>query len=63
MEDKYLPEQALRVALGQVARLYAEVATSGALWWLSASGSVSWSTWRTLTQLASTSCWPTPVGR
>ena len=24
IEDKYLPEQALRVALGQVARLYAE---------------------------------------
>src|SRR5215212_3941197 len=25
IEDKFLPEQALRVALGQVARLYAEV--------------------------------------
>ena len=25
IEDKYLPEQALRIALGQIARLYAEV--------------------------------------
>src|SRR5436190_1987391 len=28
IEDRYLPEMALRVALGQIARLYAEVAAS-----------------------------------